>query len=269
MAMVSVLSPAKINLMLRVLNRRPDGYHELQSCFELLPWGDSITFQSRSAAQPAVNISGFTDLADKDNLIYQAAELLKPVVQQPSIVDIAVDKQIPGGAGLGGGSSNAAVTLVTLNKLWACQLDVSALLNMALKLGADVPFFVSGQSALVSGIGEHIEPMKFYRGKLLLLFPELAISTRSVFQHPDLCRNQSPLPRKQLMNRDFWINDCFPIVLKDYPEISQLFKQLSPIMPLRLSGTGSTLFVLCDNQEQADRRQKIASAYCRTRLLEI
>lgn len=269
MAEIKRTSPAKINLMLRVLSRRQDGYHELQSCFELLPWGDEMKFISQSSGQCLVNITGFERIPQQDNLIYQAAELLKPCAQNPCTVHIAVDKQIPSGAGLGGGSSNAAQTLMTLNQLWDCQIDQKTMRQMALELGADVPFFVVGQSALVTGIGEQIAPMKFYQGYVLMLFPSIAISTESVFNHPALNRNQSLLKHAHIKDSNFWINDCFPVVLKEYPEIRQLFTRLSPMMSLRLSGTGSTLFVLCGNKQQALKYQKIASDYCRTRLVEI
>lgn len=269
MAVIVKTSPAKINLMLRVLGRRADGYHELQSCFEILPWGDEMTFTAKPAKYAGVRIRGFADLAERDNLIYQAAQLLKPFVQKPCAVDIVVDKQIPGGAGLGGGSSNAATTLVTLNKLWRCQRERQSLLSMALRLGADVPFFVSGQSALVTGIGEHIEPMRFYQGFVLLLFPPVSIRTENIFTHSALNRSQTPLSRSLIMDERYWINDCLPVVLQEYPEINALFKRLYPLMPLRLSGTGSTLFVLSKNKQQAINHQKIASHYCRTRLVEI
>jgi len=269
MAAITLTSPAKINLMLRVLSRRQDGYHELQSCFELLPWGDEMTFSHKQAVQASVDITGFEQIAQSDNLIYQAAELLKPFAKEPSAVQIKVDKQIPSGAGLGGGSSNAASTLITLNQLWQCQVDQQSLLKMALSLGADVPFFVSGQSALVTGIGEHIEPMRFYQGFILLLLPPVSIRTETIFTHAALNRSQTPLNRSLIMDERYWINDCLPVVLQEYSVINDLFSRLYPMMPLRLSGTGSTLFVLCDNKQQALNHQKIASDYCRTELVEI
>lgn len=269
MALIVKKSPAKINLMLRIVGQRDNGYHELQSCFEILPWGDEMTFKTLSATQASVNISGFDEIASEDNLIYHAAELLKPYAQKICAIDIHVDKQIPSGAGLGGGSSNAATTLLTLNNIWQCHLDENTLLQMALRLGADVPFFVTGQSALVTGIGEHIEPMRFYRGYVLLLFPSVSIGTKDVFQHPELNRQQTPLSAPYLTDTDFWINDCFPVVLQAYPEVSKIFSALSSDMLLRLSGTGSTLFALFNNKSEALKQQKIATAYCRTKLIEI
>ena len=269
MAAIKITAPAKINLMLRVLSRRSDGYHELQSCFEMLPWGDEMVFSTNVSDKATVKITGFDSIAESDNLIHRAAQLLMPFVKKPHAVNIDVDKRIPTGAGLGGGSSNAASTLLTLNQIWHCQLDQQSLLKMALELGADVPFFVVGKSALVTGIGEQLEPMKFFSGFLLLLFPNVSIATESVFKHPDLKRDQTPLPRDLMMNRDFWINDCFQVVLQEYPDIKQLHTRLNPVMRLHLSGTGSTLFVLCDNKKQALNHQKIASEYCRTKLVEI
>ncbi|KAA3651255.1 MAG: 4-(cytidine 5'-diphospho)-2-C-methyl-D-erythritol kinase, partial [Proteobacteria bacterium] len=231
--------------------------------------GDDISFTTHTATQASVTISGFTDIALADNLIYRAAELLRPYVQQPCAVHVDVTKHIPSGAGLGGGSSNAAVTLTTLNSVWQCQLNQQSLLQLALKLGADVPFFVVGQSAYVTGIGEHIEPMTFYRGSLLLLMPDVAISTAAVFKHPALNRQQTPLRKDLITDSRYWINDCFVVVLQDYPEIKQLFTALSPFMTLRLSGTGSAMFALCQDKQEAQRQQKIAAAYCRTLVIEI
>lgn len=266
---MKLLSPAKVNLMLRVLAQRADGYHELQSCFEVLPWGDEMTFVTEKNQQPVVRIDGFRDIAQADNLIYRAAELLKPFAQKPSTVHIQVDKHIPSGAGLGGGSSNAATTLKTLDTLWCCQLDEKLLSEMALQLGADVPFFMVGKSALVTGIGEQIRPMRFFSGFILLLFPPVSIATAVVFNHPALKRNQTPLPENLLLDSNFWINDCLPVVLSQYPDIKRLYDCLNPYMPLRLSGTGSTLFALFKNKQQADKCQKISAEYCRTQLLKI
>lgn len=269
MAVVKVLSPAKVNLMLRILAQRSDGYHALQSCFEVLPWGDEMIFFTEKSQQPSITICGFKTLALTDNIIYRAAELLKPFIQAPCVVHIKVNKKIPSGAGLGGGSSNAAATLKTLNTLWKCRLDATSLSALALKLGADVPFFMTGQSALVTGIGEHIRPMRFFSGYILLLFPPLAIATETVFNHPGLKRNQTPLPERLLRDSNFWINDCLPVVLSEFKEIKKLFDCCYPALRLRLSGTGSTLFALFDDKQTALKQQKMVSQYCRNRLLEI
>jgi len=269
MALIERLSPAKINFMLRVIGRRSDGYHLLQSCFQILSWGDDMRFIGLPEINNSIQLTGFADLPLRKNLIFQAAEKLRPYAGNSQSVRIEVNKRIPVGAGLGGGSSNAATTLRVLNELWDCRLADDKLIEIGLQLGADVPFFIVGKSALVTGIGEIIRPMSFYQGYLLLLFPEVAISTASVFNNAELNRNQTPLAGEFLSCPDFWINDCFPVVLKSYPAVAGLFQILSEYMHVRMSGTGSTLFALFKDEKQALKAQKTAKQHCRQALIKI
>lgn len=269
MTVIERLSPAKINLMLRVIGRRSDGYHLLQSCFQILSWGDDMRFTLLPETDNVIQLSGFANIPLQKNLIYQAAEKLKPYAKKLQSVRIEVNKRIPEGAGLGGGSSNAAITLMVMNQIWNCQLTSEDLMKIGLQLGADVPFFVAGESALVTGVGEEIRPMPFYQGYVLLLFPEVAINTTTVFNHTELNRNQTPLSDYYLKCPDFWINDCFSVVLKSYPAVANLFQLLGTKMRIRMSGTGSTLFALFNDEKQALRAQKIANQHCRQLLIKI
>ncbi len=269
MTVIERISPAKINLMLRVIGRRSDGYHLLQSCFQILPWGDDIRYTLLPEKGNVIHLSGFTRITLQENLIYQAAEKLKPFARNTQSLKIEVDKRIPEGAGLGGGSSNAATTLMVLNELWDCQLSYQELIRIGLQIGADVPFFVGGESALVTGVGEQIKAMDFFKGYVLLLFPEIAISTAVVFNSPDLNREQTPLSDNYLRHPDFWTNDCFSVVLKAYPAVANLFYLLDKKMRIRMSGTGSTLFALFKDKNKALTAQKIAQQHCRLALIKI
>ena len=252
-----IQSPAKINLMLRILGQRPDGYHNLQTLFQILDWGDDIEF-SEIAGQGSheVTIEGFSGLLEQDNLIYRAASKLKPFAQKKTDWHIKVTKRIPQGAGLGGGSSNAAQTLKFLNRQWDCGLDVSQLSQIGAQLGADVPVFIQGESALACGTGERVTTMAFDTSYILLLFPNLSISTAEMFRHKELNRNQCEVPFKQIHNSNFWINDFFPLLLKTNQEIRDLYNNFKNHALFRLSGTGSTLFALFQSREAAERVQK-------------
>ncbi len=265
----SILSPAKINLMLRILGQRGDGYHQLQTCFQLLDWGDVMTFErTNESGSNQLHISGFAELEQQDNLIYKAAMMLKPWAQNESDWTVKVEKNIPLGAGLGGGSSNAATTLKFLNEAWQCDLSLNDLLVMALKLGADVPVFVLGRSALANGIGEILSPVKFSTPYVLLLFSDTHINTAELFKVPSLVRNQRPLEVDVLQQKTFWINDFFPVVLANYTSINVVYQALKNAMNLRLSGTGATMYALFDDRKEAEQAQQIAVKICNTILVE-
>lgn len=265
MAVVSsrVISPAKVNLMLRIVGQQADGYHILQTCFQLLDWGDEITFKSvESAGSNCIDIDGFSGLDIQDNLIYQAAQMLRPWAQLKTDWVISVDKKIPMGAGLGGGSSNAACALKFLNQAWQCDLSVFDLMAMAAKLGADVPVFVLGQSALAGGIGDELTPMKFDTPHILLLFPGCHVNTAELFRMPGLSRNQNTVNPNCLQQPSFWINDFMPLVLQQFPVINKVYQQLKSKMQLRLSGSGSTLFAVFDDSAAAQVAYEHAIEVC-------
>ena len=268
MAVVKALSPAKINLMLRVTGQRADGYHELQTCFKLLNWGDDMHFDFIDAlTHSEVDVKGFDDIPIQDNLIYQASQLLQPHIKKHQSVSIDVTKKIPQGGGLGGGSSNAATTLKVLNKAWDCQLTQRKLMQLGLQLGADVPVFVLAQDALGTGVGEALMPVALPQHHVLLLFPECSIPTVDVFKNKGLKRDQKPIPSQEVAEARHWINDCLPVVLANYPSVNHVYQALSQYFHVYLSGTGSTLFILFDDLDAARKAKKMAQTVCSCHLV--
>lgn len=259
---INILSPAKINLMLRIIGRRDDGYHELQTCFKILNWGDEMQFNFDEAESepPQISIYGFPGLAKEQNLIYQAAQLLNAHISTPKNVSIHVKKQIPQGGGLGGGSSNAATTLKLLNHQWGCDLPADELMHMGLQLGADVPVFLFGQDALATGVGEQLTSLQLPQKHVLLLFPNCQVPTAEVFGHPQLKRNQKQVSFEQSSEPEFWINDCLDVVLNEFIEIRRVYRLMSSSDHVYLSGTGSTLFMLFDDIDQAQNAKRKAQA---------
>ncbi|MCF6289179.1 MAG: 4-(cytidine 5'-diphospho)-2-C-methyl-D-erythritol kinase [Proteobacteria bacterium] len=247
---MKVLSPAKINLMLRILGQREDGYHLLQTYFQLLDWGDSMDF--RPSDKDEITIFGqFNNLAKKNNLIYKAAKLLLPYRKSLQGIKIYVDKNIPQGSGLGGGSSNAGTTLRVLNKLWKCDLTQNKLQELAIKLGADVPVFVLNQSAMARGIGEQLTAYSIDEYCFVLIFPKTSVATAEVFDDKNLKRNQIAVNIDDVNYQKNWTNACLPIVLKKFSEINNMYHEASKHSAIYISGTGSTLFSCFPNQVKA------------------
>jgi 4-diphosphocytidyl-2-C-methyl-D-erythritol kinase len=252
-------APAKLNLFLHVNACREDGYHELQTLFQLLDWGDTVYVSSRNDGL-IERVRDLPEIAEDDDLCIRAARLLQTRAGKHCGASIAVDKHIPAGAGLGGGSSNAATVLCVLNRLWACGLDADELAALGLQLGADVPVFVRGRSAWAEGVGEKLFPYRLGTGYYLLVFPPFALSTADVFQAPDLVRNT---PRIKHKNYDEALtrNDCEPVALRLRPELGLIMDELSVWGRPRMSGTGSTLFVKMDRIE--DVNQAATELKCR------
>ena len=247
---MKILSPAKINLVLRVLGQREDGYHLLQTYFQLLDWGDEMEFTLQS--QPSIDIKGnFGHLKKTDNLIYKAAKMLEPHKQTSKGINICVHKNIPQGSGLGGGSSNAGTTLRCLNELWQCRLTQRQLQKYALTLGADVPLFVLNQSAWATGVGEKFQTYSIKDYYFVLIFPQTQISTVDVFNHPDLCRNQPKINTANINNQQHWSNACTTLVLSTYPEVKAMHSHAAQFASMHMSGTGSTLFSAFDSKQKA------------------
>lgn len=185
-----VPSPAKLNLFLHITGRRADGYHELQSIFELIDLYDWMNFYPNDDS--AIEIVGLEQVDLKNNLIYRAAEILKPYAQKLCGLKIEIEKNIPMGAGLGGGSSNAATTLIVLNQLWQCGLNIQQLAELGLQLGADVPVFVHGQNAWAEGVGEHLSFIDLAQKQYIILKPDCFISTQLLFSQKTLTRDSKP-----------------------------------------------------------------------------
>lgn len=238
--------------MLRILGQRQDGYHLLQTYFQLLNWGDEMQF--KLTANNGINVGGeFGNLQQVNNLIYKAAQLLLPHKKTNQGINIFVDKNIPQGSGLGGGSSNAGTTLRTLNQLWQCNLSQQQLLDYALILGADVPVFVLNKSAMAKGIGEQLTPYNLDNYYFVLIFPDTSITTTDVFVKKELVRNQKVIELSQVKDKSYWANICLPVVLNNFPEVKNIYTIASKLATVYMSGTGSTLFSCFDNKIQAEQ----------------
>jgi 4-diphosphocytidyl-2-C-methyl-D-erythritol kinase len=243
---LSLLSPAKLNLFLHITGRRSDGYHQLQTVFQLLDWGDDLLFTPDHSGRItlATNASG---IPVEQNLIMRAARLL----QRDSLgVRIEQQKRIPTGAGLGGGSSNAATTLLALNHLWELRLTRAELQLIAAKLGADVPVFVGAHSAWAEGIGEILTPVELPQRWYLIVVPDCHVSTAEIFSHRQLTRNSIPIKMATFFGGDSR-NDCQELVRALYPQVDKALKVLDNFGEARLTGTGACVFVSFATADEA------------------
>lgn len=244
-------SPAKLNLFLYITGKRADGYHELQTLFQFLDFGDELTFTISN--DPAIRLrNSVAGVPDEQNLIYRAAKLLQEQTACTLGAEIAIQKKLPMGAGLGGGSSNAATVLVALNHLWNTQLSLHELADLGLRLGADVPIFVQGFAAFAEGVGEKLTPCNPPEKWYLVLKPNVSISTAAIFSHPDLPRNTPKRTLTELLNCA-WSNDCEKIVKDLHPEVEESLAWLLQYAPSRLTGTGACVFAEFDCKDDALR----------------
>lgn len=242
-------APAKINLFLHVTGRRPDGYHELQTLFQLLDWGDDVGI--RITEGPAITRGGadYPVPADED-LAIRAARLLQREAGCGRGAEIRVYKRIPLGSGLGGGSTDAATVLVVLNRLWHCGLGLPELARLGIRLGADVPVFVHGHSALGTGVGDRLRPVSLGLRHYVLVFPGIAIGTREVFNDPGLARNSTPIGLPEAL-AGAGRNDCEAVVRRRYPAMAELLERLERWGQPRMTGTGSGIFLPMRSAEEA------------------
>lgn len=242
-------SPAKLNLFLYINGRLDNGYHELQTLFQFLDFGDWLDIEVRDDQQIYLSPE-FSLLKVEDNLIYRAALLLQQHTRCKLGANIHLDKILPMGGGVGGGSSNAATTLVVLNQLWNTQCSTEELARLGLQLGADVPIFIHGRAAFAEGVGEVIHyctpPEKWY----VVLKPNVSISTGLIFQDPRLSRNTPKKSLSQLLSEKY-ANDCEKIVRDRYPEVEELLCWLLQYAPARLTGTGACIFAEFDDFQSA------------------
>ncbi len=243
-------SPAKLNLFLHITGRRQDGYHQLQSLFQMLDYGDSLNFDITADARIEL-ITPIPGVANEDNLIVRAARLLQAYSGAHQGCRIRLHKRLPMGGGIGGGSSNAATTLVALNHLWQCGLNVQELAQLGLQLGADVPVFVHGDTAFASGVGETLTPAPQAQKYFLVANPGIEVSTAKIFNHPDLPRHTAPI-NWQDYRFETTVNDCEKLVCTMHPQVANLLHWLLEYAPSRMTGTGSSLFAICDDQNQAE-----------------
>jgi len=244
-------APAKLNLFLHVTGRRADGYHELQTLFQLIDLEDTITLAPRADGR-IERRSGPAAIAAADDLAVRAAQALKEASATASGADIEVRKRIPLGAGLGGGSSDAATTLVALNELWGCGLSLAELGQLGLQLGADVPVFIQGFSAWAEGVGERLTPVTLPESWYVIIYPGVSISTRDVFQSAELTRN-SPLITIRAFFESGGHNDCESVVRARAPQVGEALEWLGRTGSAHLSGTGSCVFTARASAADAER----------------
>lgn len=244
-------APAKLNLMLHVLGRREDGYHELQTLFQFLDHGDELTFARREDGQIRL-LSDLPGVDHESNLIVRAARLLQQQGDDVPGADITLVKRLPMGGGIGGGSSDAATTLLGLNRLWNLGLDLDRLAQLGLSLGADVPVFVRGHAAFAEGVGERLQPVEMPEPWYLVAVPQVSVSTAEIFSDPELTRNTPPITVRSLLAGGGH-NDCQPVVEKRYPQVRNALSLLNKFVPARMTGTGACVFGSFPNEGEADK----------------
>lgn len=245
-------APAKLNLFLRITGRRADGYHELQTVFRLLEWGDVIRLRVRDDGRIVRHGQSVPGVAEADDLTVRAAKLLQSVANIAEGVDILIEKRIPSGGGFGGGSSDAATVLGALNVLWGIGLDVDSLAALGLQLGADVPVFVRGQNAWAEGVGERLQPIAVAPAWYLLADPGVHAPTGALFQAPDLTRNAAPATISDFVSGTELGNAFEPVLRAREPAVEAVFAALAQVGTPRLTGSGSGCFVEFATRESAE-----------------
>ncbi len=252
MTTLTLPSPAKLNLFLHITGQRADGYHELQSIFQFIDMCDHLTFLANDDGQ--IHISPeIKGVALQDNLIYKAARLLQQKTGCQQGANIQLEKILPMGAGLGGGSSNAATALVGLNHLWQTGLSIEALAELGLNLGADVPIFVHGKAAWAEGVGEVITPMdNLEENWFILVVPDCHVNTKDVFSHKELTRD-TPKCRMSAALRGTGRNDCESVVTKLHKKVANSLNLLDNFGQARMTGTGSCVFLEVSSEPQATK----------------
>nr|WP_114690182.1 4-(cytidine 5'-diphospho)-2-C-methyl-D-erythritol kinase [Polynucleobacter necessarius] len=249
---LTLRSPAKLNLFLHILGRRDDGYHLLQSVFQLIDWCDTLHLK-RISENEVRRINPIAGVPLEQDLVVRAAKLLKDFCNFEGGVEINLQKEIPIGAGMGGGSSDAASTLIGLNAIWNLNLSTETLCELGLKLGADVPFFIFGKNAFVEGIGEKIQEIALETPHFLVIFPNQGIATASIFQDPELTRDHAQIKitidgflASPLLYQS---NDCEAVAMRICPAVKQALDWITKAVPgshPRMSGSGSSVFAVLD-----------------------
>jgi len=255
------IAPAKLNLFLHILDQRIDSYHNLETIFQFLDYGDDLYFEVRDDDQ--VNIrTPILGVPNEQNLIYKAAQVLKAnteITDRPLGVDIDITKRLPMGGGLGGGSSNAATTLIALCSLWDLEFNKEQLLTLGIQLGADVPVFIAGDSCFAEGIGERMTPCELPERWFLVLIPKIQVNTAKIFSDPALTRNSKSIRIRAPLNWDQLSelrNDCEAVVRNHYSEVNDALEWLSQYGLARMTGTGSCVFSPFKSEAEA---RKIAN----------
>ncbi|WP_313202009.1 4-(cytidine 5'-diphospho)-2-C-methyl-D-erythritol kinase [Pseudomonas sp.] len=251
-------APAKLNLWLHIIGRRPDGYHELETVFQFLDHGDELSFAVREDG--VIRLHTEIDAVPHDsNLIVRAARKLQEQSGTRLGADIWLTKVLPMGGGIGGGSSDAATTLLALAHLWQLDWDEDRLAALGLSLGADVPVFVRGHAAFAQGVGEQLTPVDPEEPWYVVLVPQVSVSTVEIFSHPQLTRDSLPLKMRPVPKGNSR-NDCQPVVEQNYPEVRNALNSLGKFTEARLTGTGSCVFGAFPSKAEADKVLALLSA---------
>ena len=251
MLALTLPAPAKLNLMLHILGRRADGYHELQTLFQFLDHGDELTFRARTDGQIRLHTE-LPGVEHDSNLIVRAGRLLQTNTGCTLGADIELIKRLPMGGGIGGGSSNAATTLLGLDCLWQTHLGEDRLAEIGLALGADIPVFIRGRAAFAEGVGERLQPVELSEPWYLVIAPQVSVSTAEIFSDPELTRNTPAITVRSLLAGGGH-NDCQPVVEKRYPEVRNALSLLNKFVPARMTGTGACVFGSFPNKGEADK----------------
>lgn len=242
-------APAKLNLFLHVTGRREDGYHLLQTAFQFIDYCDWLEFQP--AGEGGIRyLSPLPGVSAEQDLVYRAAVLLQQKTDCRQGVEIRLHKHLPAGGGLGGGSSDAATTLVALNRLWETGLSPAQLAQLGLTLGADVPVFIYGRAAWAEGVGEQLQPLDLVEPWYLVITPPVQVSTGDIFTAPELTRDCKPITISSFLKGEGQ-NVCQPVACRRYPLVAQILDWLSQFSPARMTGTGSSVFAAFDDEQQA------------------
>jgi 4-diphosphocytidyl-2-C-methyl-D-erythritol kinase len=244
-------APAKLNLFLHIVGRRADGYHRLQTVFQLLDWGDTIRLRVREDGVIS-RVAGLENVAAEDDLVVRAARALQSASGCKFGADIAVEKRIPAGAGLGGGSSDAATVLVALNMLWNTRLSADALAEIGRKLGADVPVFVRGRSAWAEGVGDELTAIDLPPRHFVIVDPQIAVSTAALFQAPELTRDTPPTTISRFLAGMETANAFAPVARGRFPQVAAALDWLGRFGEARLSGSGGCGFAAVASQRDAE-----------------
>ena len=251
MTTLTLPAPAKLNLFLHITGQRSDGYHELQTLFQFIDLCDQLSFELTDTPE-VILTPQITGVAFEDNLIIKAVRLLEPFKQCSSGIAIKLDKILPMGGGIGGGSSDAATTLLALNRLWKCQLSLETLAKLGKTLGADVPIFIFGYSAFAEGIGEKLTRVSPETPYYVLLKPNCEVPTGQIFTDKYLTRDTPAIRISHALKLDGH-NDCLEVARRLYSEVDEAFLWLSQFGDAKLTGTGACMFLACTSKDEAER----------------
>jgi len=241
---ISINSPAKINLYLRVKDKRDDGYHNIDTSFQCIDIYDYMNFKYIESGIKINSEESY--LSDEDNTIYKSAKILQGFSKNASGVEISIKKNIPVGAGLGGGSSNAASTLVALNKLWELDLNINVLMEIGSSIGADVPFFVNGKNAIGDGIGDILKETSAITENLLVINPKIHNSTKEMFKLLEVWKGKNKFDSLNQQNH-FW-----NVFIENNPKIEEFYNQIAEEYEINLSGSGSSMFIKYKDRDEID-----------------